>query len=43
MDLNFIEVFNQKISEKNIDWEVSALAASNDNLYSLGIDFEGYS
>lgn len=38
MDLNFIELFNQKIREKNIDWEVSALAAPNGNLYSLGSD-----
>ncbi len=38
MEFNFIEKFNKKVKEKNIDWEVSALAAPNGNLYSLGSD-----
>lgn len=35
---DFISEFNKKVAEKNIDWEVSALAAPNGNLYSLGSD-----
>jgi len=38
MELNFIEVFNKKIEEKNIDWEVSALASPDGKLFSLGSD-----
>ena len=38
MKFNFIEVFNHKIKEKNIDWEVSALAAPDGRLFSLGSD-----
>ncbi|MBQ9607889.1 MAG: restriction endonuclease [Lachnospiraceae bacterium] len=36
--MDFIKVFNEKILERKIDWEVSALAAPNGNLYSLGSD-----
>ena len=38
MQFDFIKEFNNKVKEKNIDWEVSALAAPNGNLYSLGSD-----
>ncbi len=38
MKFDFIEVFNRKISEKKIKWEVSALAAADGRIYSLGSD-----
>lgn len=38
MEFNFIDEFNKKIREKNIDWGISALIAPNGNLYSLGSD-----
>lgn len=36
--MDFIEVFNNKLAEKNIDWEVSALASPDGRLFSLGSD-----
>lgn len=38
MNFDFIEVFNRKITEKNINWEVSALAAPDGRIFSLGSD-----
>ncbi|MCM1082811.1 MAG: restriction endonuclease [Clostridium sp.] len=38
MNFNFIDIFNQKIAEKKINWEVSALASANGQIYSLGTD-----
>lgn len=38
MGLHFIEAFNKKIEEKNINWEVSALASPDGKLFSLGSD-----
>ncbi|MCM1056770.1 MAG: restriction endonuclease [Firmicutes bacterium] len=38
MELDFIEVFNKKLEEKNIDWEVSALISPDGRLFSLGSD-----
>lgn len=38
MEFNFIELFNKKIAEKQINWEVSALAAPDGRLFSLGSD-----
>ena len=36
MELDFIRLFNKKLEEKNIDWEVSALASPDGKLFSLG-------
>lgn len=38
MDFNFVNCFNSKIGKKNLTWEVSALAAPDGTLYSLGSD-----
>lgn len=38
MKFDFIDAFNRKITEKNIDWEVSALAAPDGRIFSLGSD-----
>ena len=38
MVLDFINIFNKKLEEKNIDWEVSALISPNGKLFSLGSD-----
>lgn len=38
MELDFIRLFNKKLEEKNIDWEVSALASPDGKLFSLGSD-----
>lgn len=38
MGFDFISAFNQKIAEKDINWEVSALVTPNGRLYSLGSD-----
>lgn len=36
--LDFIQIFNKKLEEKNINWEVSALASPDGRLVSLGSD-----
>ena len=38
MGLDFIRLFNKKLEEKDIDWEVSALASPDGKLFSLGSD-----
>lgn len=38
MELDFISIFNKKLEEKNIDWEVSALVSPDGKLFSLGSD-----
>lgn len=38
MEFDFINAFNKKIAEKNINWEVSALAAPDGRMFSLGSD-----
>lgn len=38
MGMDFIKVFNRKLSEKDINWEVSALASPDGKLFSLGSD-----
>lgn len=38
MEFDFISEFNRKIIEKNINWEVSALASPDGRLFSLGSD-----
>lgn len=38
MKFDFIGEFNQKIAEKKINWEVSALASADGRIYSLGSD-----
>ena len=38
MELDFIRLFNKKLEEKDIDWEVSALASPDGKLFSLGSD-----
>ncbi|MBQ5674069.1 MAG: restriction endonuclease [Lachnospiraceae bacterium] len=38
MGFNFLEAFNEKIAEKNINWEVSALLAPDGRIFSLGSD-----
>lgn len=38
MEFDFITAFNNKISEKHINWEVSALATSDGRIFSLGSD-----
>lgn len=38
MSIDFIKLFNEKVVEKNINWEVSALASPDGRLYSLGSD-----
>lgn len=38
MAFDFIEEFKRKIDERNINWEVSALAARDGRLFSLGSD-----
>ena len=38
MKENFVELFNNKIRGKKIDWNVSALVAPDGKLYSLGSD-----
>lgn len=38
MEFDFIKIFNEKMEEKNIDWNVSALASPNGKLFSLGSD-----
>ena len=38
MGLDFIRLFNKKLEEKDIDWEVSALASPDGKLISLGSD-----
>ena len=36
--MDFINVFNKKMAEKDINWEVSALASPGGKLFSLGSD-----
>lgn len=38
MEFDFISTFNKKREEKNINWEISALASPDGKLYSLGND-----
>lgn len=38
MEFDFIDKFNRKIDEKKINWEVSALAAPDGRIFSLGSD-----
>ena len=38
MEFDFIRLFNEKLEEKDIDWEVSGLASSDGRLFSLGSD-----
>lgn len=38
MEFDFIDAFNRKILEKDINWEVSALATPDGRLFSLGSD-----
>ena len=38
MDLDFIRLFNKKLEEKDINWEVSALVSPDQKLFSLGSD-----
>ena len=38
MELDFIRIFNKKIKEKRINWEVSALVSPDGKLFSLGSD-----
>lgn len=38
MAFDFIAAFNEKVAEKNINWEVSALAAPDGRIFSLGSD-----
>lgn len=37
MGLDFIRLFNKKLEEKDIDWEVSALASPDGKLFSLEV------
>ena len=38
MEFDFITAFNEKIREKNINWEISGLVSSDGRLVSLGSD-----
>ena len=38
MDFDFISAFNRKVNDKKINWEVSALAAPDGRIFSLGSD-----
>lgn len=38
MEFDFIEIFNRKVLEKSICWEISALVAPDGKIYSLGSD-----
>ncbi|MCI8333003.1 MAG: restriction endonuclease [Lachnospiraceae bacterium] len=38
MGFDFIDAFNQKIQEKNINWEISGLMAPDGKIFSLGSD-----
>lgn len=38
MGLDFINIFKNKLKEKNINWEVSALVTTDSKLVSLGSD-----
>ena len=38
MEFDFINIFNKKMEEKNINWEVSALVSPDGKLFSLGSD-----